>query len=165
MNAFERKITRRSALAAVAAGLAAAAGCGGGASPGASESGTGRFGPHGGPLVALPGEKGFAEVLSEPVKAKKASLDARVVVYFLKPDLKAPLSGTPTDVVVKLRTPDAATPEAVAVTPDPKGAGRDDLAGGRFASAVGPYSVDQLIGELSATVDGRPFVGEFFSPR
>src|SRR5262249_7496164 len=51
-------------------------------------------GPHGGPALPLPGNKGYGEVLVEG----GGSSTGRLVVFFVGPDLKAPLNPLPSSV-------------------------------------------------------------------
>lgn len=121
-------------------------------------------GPHGGPLVELPGEAGVAEVLMESATTTKGSSGGkeRVVVYFLSRDRQSPSPTLPTDVSVLLRFPDAESIE-VPLSPDPKKG--ESIGAGRFTSKAGSYAVDRPIGELSATFEGQPFRGAFAASR
>ena len=127
------------ALAFALGGLAAA-GCGGGGSPGAPAE-TVLSGRTAGPSSHCRVKRALPRCSASLPRGKKASFDARVVVYFLGPDLKAPLGNPPSGVTVSLRTPDATEPIAVPLSPDPKGRneGKDAADPGRFASAVGPH--------------------------
>ncbi len=79
--------------------LVLALGCGGRAStPDASTVVAKVFGPHNGPALALPGDRGYAEVLAEP---NRGGGDPSVVVYFLGPGLKKVLSPLPSEFVKK----------------------------------------------------------------
>ena len=140
--------------------LAAAGGCG------EHDKGTinpdlATLGPHGAPALPL-GDKGFAEVLVEPLNptAKRAAGAKMVLaVYFLQPDLKTNLA-EPTGVSATIITPEAPEPEPVALTAKPY-SGRNPGPGLRFASAVGKFDYDELQGELTATVSGESFTKKF----
>ncbi len=82
------------------------AGCSGDGSTGQASAN----GPHGGVLVGLPGEAGFAEVFTEdaPAKGQRRGAPKAIVAYFLAPDMKSALSPAPADVVVKIGGPDGA---------------------------------------------------------
>ena len=136
--------------------LVLALGCGGQAStPDASTVVAKVFGPHNGPALALPGDRGYAEVLAEP---NRGGRDPSVVVYFLDPDLKRVLSPLPTDVRVKLAIPGGGI-EELPLSPAPKP--RDRAGSGRMASPPVPVDPDRLSGELSAIVEGQPFTVAF----
>jgi hypothetical protein len=139
----------RSALVAAALALA---GCRGGDGQAAPPSPTPAVGPHGGPAAPLPGDAGYGEVVVESLPASKAGLDARVFVYFLKPDLKTPLAPPPSDVRVKLELPGDQSAD-LALSPEPQSGDRAGAA--RFASKPGPYATDQPRGALTATVAGQ----------
>ncbi|HEV3162696.1 MAG TPA: hypothetical protein VGZ22_01550 [Isosphaeraceae bacterium] len=116
-------------------------------------------GPHGGRAVLLPGGAGYGEVVVEHDKSSRPGpASARLVVYFLKTDLKTPLSPAPLDVRVKAVPPNG-EPATVPLTPQAKRG--DAMSSGRFASAPGNFDFDELQGDLTATVAGqtvtRPF--------
>lgn len=134
------------------------AGCAGAGSS-ATMDATPAAGPHGGPLVALPAGSGFGEVVLESAGARSGQV--QIVAYFLDPDLSAPLATPPEAVKVALDFPDGHA-ETVDLAPAPKGPGDG---GGRFASKAGAFDVDPPMGELSGTLDGRPFSGRFAGAR
>ncbi|MBI3467173.1 MAG: hypothetical protein HY000_29525 [Planctomycetes bacterium] len=107
--------------------------------------------------------QGFGEVVIEiDPKSSDAEPLARVVVYFLKADLKSPLSPLPTDVSVRLLVPNQEA-EVVPLNPQPK---TDESAGaGRFASNPGLYHLDEPIGQLTTTLGGNSFNAPFTSLR
>ena len=113
------------------------------------------FGPHNGPAVALPGDRGYAEVLAEPGRAGQ---DPSLVVYFLDPDLKRVLSPLPSDVRVKLNVAGGET-EEMPLSHAPKS--KDKAGSGRMASPPVSVDPDRVSGELSATVEGHPFTVAF----
>ncbi len=147
--------------AMVAAAACAAAGCSG--STAAQGNGDG---PHGGVLIALPGDAGFAEVYSEEVATaakgqRRGRVPKAVVAYFLGPDKKTALSPGPTEVALKFVGADAAPPITLGPAPDPK----DPAGSGRFASKVGDYDLGGRAAELSADLGGTKVVREFHGPR
>ncbi|AGA24854.1 hypothetical protein [Singulisphaera acidiphila] len=140
-------------------------GCGGsGSQPGASGPASAlEVGPHGGILIPLPEEKGFAEVaLESPPGAAKRSSKPMLVARFLRPDLKSALEPPPGEVSIKLEFPDRAA-ETISLKPVTEANSRNDP--GRFASAPGDYAVDPLIGELKATLQGQAFAAPFTNGR
>ncbi|MEW4569132.1 hypothetical protein AB1L88_14805 [Tautonia sp. JC769] len=101
------------------------------------------FGPHDGPLVALPDDGGSVEVATEQVGAQ-----ARVVAYFYAgPEGNTPLAPVPTDVSVDLALPGG---EATNIVLTPGGGDA------RFASSPGDYVFDPFFGTINATVQGQP---------
>lgn len=121
--------------------IVAALGCGGGGTPAASAP---RTGPHGGVLAEIPpGGPGFVEILAETGDDGKA----RLVAYFLGGDATTPASPAPATASIALMLPDGTSP-----TTDLK---PDAAAPDRLVSAAGPYELDQLFGEITATVDGQ----------
>lgn len=123
----------------------------------AISEGSPQFGPHGGPAVELTGADGFAEVISEAAPGRKSG-DGVVAVYFFAKDLKTPLEAAPTDVSVKIRTPDAPEPVDLKLVATP---GKTPADKNRFASAPGPYMLDQHAGELTYTLGGQPATKPF----
>ena len=112
------------------------------------------FGPHNGPAVALPGDRGYAEVLAEP---NRGGQDPSVV-YFLDSDLKRVLSPLPSEVRVKLAIPGGGIEELV-LSPAPQA--RDQAGAGRMASQPVAVDPDRVSGELTAIVQGQPFTVAF----
>lgn len=143
------------ALALVVAPL----GCGGvGAGGSAPLADTPTSGPHGGPMVPLPANAGFAEINIEYEGNR-----AVVAAYFVDADNR-PLATLPADIVVKLQMPDGETVETVNLKPAPvtdKLRNVNDTGKARFASAPGRYDVDRLVGEISGTHAGQPFTESF----
>jgi hypothetical protein len=140
-----------SVLAAALLSLAVL-GCGG-AGPSAQPSAPvpAAIGPHGGPAVALPDDRGYVEIVSE---ATRTGTDPVVAAYFLKPDLKTPLVPPPGD--ARIRTGDSEVP--LSASPGPT---RDPAGAGRMVSGPLPIDPDRIAGELSVTVDGQPFTAPF----
>jgi hypothetical protein len=126
-----------------------------------------RPGPHQGTLVKLPSEQGYAEVLNDAAgKGRPSGRQAaasQVIVYFLDPDLKGPSPATPSNVVVDLSILTGKPPESVALEPAPEA--NDPLGKKRFVSKAGTYQLAGVHGELSASLDGQPFKGEFNAMR
>jgi hypothetical protein len=92
-------------------------------------------------VIGLPGNKGFVELLVEPVNPPSGKNKGVVAAYFLSPDGSGPLAPTPTGVTF---TPLEGQPLKL----EPKG---DHL-----ASEPAPFLPGQeLGGELSAGVGGE----------
>jgi hypothetical protein len=128
-------------------------GCGGGGQPTTAEVPL-----HGGTIVALPGNRGFAEILNE---VKPEARSSTVVVYFVQPDMKSPLSPAPSDVRLKIQL--GRKDSIVRLAPDP--ATGDPLAAARFASPPGNYPWEARENELIATIDGQSVTVPFRPPR
>jgi hypothetical protein len=140
-------------------GLTVSGGCGAGgpASTGPTPTPTGPR-PHGGALFALPGEKGFGELVIEYEKGgktAKGSARSQVVVYFLQPDRKSALATPPSAVTARLDLPDG---EPVTVALKPQTNPRDPAGAARFASEFGRFDYDELRVELNGTLDGQTFL-------
>lgn len=112
-------------------------------------------GPHGGPALPLPDDKGFAEIVIERGTKKKDP--SRFAIYFLASDLKAPLTPLPAEVRATLVSNEGEA--SLAFSPDPKP--RDPAGPGRFSSPTGSYDADEYTGELSAVLDGQTFTRPF----
>jgi hypothetical protein len=145
-------------------GSLALAGCSGSSSiPATSQD---RVGPHQGVLVELPDGAGYAEILNSQANDRRSSGRGRpptqVLVYLLSPDLNSPATTTATDASVKL-TLVTNQPMSVPLEPSPEAG--DPLGKNRLASKPGPYHLPDVHGELSATLDGRPFSAEFDGSR
>jgi hypothetical protein len=111
-----------------------------------------RTGPHGGPALPLPGDQGFGEVVLETDPAAKPGSPPRVVIYFLRADLKTALDATPTAVIVKLKQPSGEPTElTLSNTPKPG----DSAGGSRFASPPVKDPTDPLIGDVLVTLGGQ----------
>jgi hypothetical protein len=110
---------------------------------------------HGGRLVTLPDDQGYAEIVVEvPAATKsvgKVAIKSRMVVYFFKSDATTELSPAPTD--VKITIGDADSGRVVNLSPDPKAAGK-------FASEPGDHP-DGFRGSLEANIGGKPIQAEF----
>jgi hypothetical protein len=125
------------------------AGCSSATSPGRESA---RTGPHGGPALPLPGDQGFGEVVLETDPAAKPGSPPRVVIYFLRADLKTALDATPTSVIVKLKQPSGEPIElTLASTPKPI----EPAGAGRFASPPVKDPTDPLIGDVLVTLGGQ----------
>lgn len=112
------------------------------------------MGPHHGTAFALPQDAGLAEVVNEPEPEGRSDPVTSIVVYFLMPDGKTPLTPAPTDVRVVVSA-GRKKPETLELKAEPKS---DDPSGGaRFASKTGPYLLPDLHGQLSAKVGGAEF--------
>jgi hypothetical protein len=129
----------------LAALLVFASGCGKGSQVAIAPEDNPTFGPHAGPVAALPGG-GVVEVASEAAGAQ-----SRLVVFFYASDaMDRPLSSQTTDVRIDLAMPGG---ESASVSLAPAAGGGE---GARFASDPGEYTYDPLVGTLSATIDGEP---------
>src|SRR5438094_738514 len=84
-------------LCILLASLLLSTGCGGGGAVSKATSPT-IVGPHGGPGFALPGKKGYAEVVIETTRSTKAGSDVILSVFFLQPDGKASMAPPPSQV-------------------------------------------------------------------
>ena len=138
--------------------LVATAGCGklsGG--DGVLPPETPQSGPHGGPMVPLPGGTAFGEVTIEYERNR-----AVVAAYFVTKD-GPPLDTLPTQVEARLESPDGeiSVPLSPAPTTD-KVRNVNNSGKARFASKPGQYDLDRLIGTLSGTYNGETFREDFF---
>ncbi len=121
------------------------------------------MGPHGGSAYALPGGRGYAELIIAQVPDDPTGIQAVVQVFLLAPDLEArrPMDQPwPNDVRVSLELPDDERIDLdLRLEPDetdPTGVGA-----ARFVSPAGPYVSDQMFGTLRMTVDGQAVEREF----
>ena len=106
------------------------------------------FGPHDGPVGALPNGGAF-EVATEP-----AGNQTRLVVYFYaSSEFQAPLSPAPTDVSIDLAMPGN---ESQSVFLSPTNGNTS-----RFASDPGDYLFDPLSGSLNANLAGEAISARF----
>lgn len=118
------------------------------------------IGPHGGVLVALPGEAGFAEIALE--SPNPANGQVQVIAYFHDSAMEGALNPLPTEVAVQIEFPD----RDPALTKLSQRSDLDDqVAGGPFTSKPGPFAVEPLRGTLSGVLAGQPFTSRFKSPR
>ena len=122
-----------------------------------------RKGMHDGTTFQLPHEKGFVELVNEPlVTDRRNPQPTSIVAYFFLPDGKSSMSaGSLAEVTFQIqpgatsrqRGRSKATVMSLELKPEPKG---DDPAGtGRFASQTGPYDLASIRGTLAAKVDGE----------
>lgn len=108
---------------------------------------------HGGNIVALPGGKGFAELVVDrgaPAKGKAAP-PARLLAYFYQPDGSSALTPPPSDVKVHLGAADKGTDVKLTSQATPAG---------QFASEPGQYP-SELRGELELTLGSEPVQAPF----
>jgi hypothetical protein len=104
--------------------------------------------PHGGIMAAVPGGKGYAELIVGPAAgAKKGQqVKSQITAYFYQSDGATEMSPAPTDVKIKVGT--AAGSPTFALTPQPKEQGK-------FASE--PADIPEgFRGQLEATINGAP---------
>lgn len=134
-------------IAAVLPGLSLL-GCGGSPSLPPLPKDAPTVGPHQGTAYALPGGLGYAEVVNDPRAGERdRAAPTALVVYFLGPDTKAALTPPPSDVKVQVSS-GRTKGQAVPLKADPR---PDDPAGGsRFATAPGPYQLEEFRGDLTA---------------
>jgi hypothetical protein len=113
-----------------------------------------KIGPHQGIAYPLPDGLGFVEIVNEPeVEERGSKVSTSLVVYFLGSDAKVSMTSPPSDVKFNLNPgkPDA---KSLVLKAEPKAG--DPAGAGRFASETGPYRIEELRGELVATVGGKP---------
>jgi hypothetical protein len=109
---------------------------------------------HGGNILALPGGKGFAELLVErgsPPKGKAAASTTRLLAYFYQPDGTSTLAPPPTDVKLRLGEADKGTDVKLTSQTSPAG---------QLASEPGQYP-SELRGELACTLGAEPVQAPF----
>jgi hypothetical protein len=103
---------------------------------------------HGGTMVPLPDDRGFAEILVEsgPVgkKGDPTKIKPKIVAYFFQSDGTTAMSEGPADVKIKLGADESG--RVVDLAPDQKEAGK-------FASAAGDYP-DGFAGQLETSING-----------
>jgi hypothetical protein len=128
-------------------------GCGVGGAPQALPSAQ-----HGGEIMALPGGKGFAELLidrGQPAKGATGKLakaaPTRLLAYFYQSDGSTALSPAPSDVKVHLGAADQGKDVTLAPQSAPAG---------QFASEPGEFPTE-LRGELNLTLGGEPVRAPF----
>jgi hypothetical protein len=106
-------------------------------------------------MLALPGAKGFAEIQAERGTAgmgtKKTAVKRRLLAYFYQPDGSTALSPAPTDVKVRLGSPETGLDVKLSPQSEPAG---------QFASEPGQYP-DELRGQLELTVGGESIKADF----
>jgi hypothetical protein len=107
--------------------------------------------PHGGIMAAVPGGKGYAEVVVGPATGsqgprKGQQVKSQVAAFFYQTDGTTEMSPAPTDVKVKVGT--AADGATFSLTPQPSDKGK-------FASEPADLP-DGFRGQLEATIDGQP---------
>jgi hypothetical protein len=110
----------------------------------------------------LPQNRGFAELLNgEKGKSTRNSPRVTVVVYFLQPDMRTPLSSLPTNVQVKILAGRDVIMVPLAAEPD----ANDAVGKARFESKPGAYRISERAGDLIATIDGQSVSIPFRGPR
>jgi hypothetical protein len=106
-------------------------------------------GPHGGMAFELSDGLGYCELKYE-TKGTGAASKTELAVYFLQPDGKTAISPAPTDAQAVIEATGDTVKLQAAAAPS------DDAGGARFIFPPGSVDEDQLQGELSATIDGKP---------
>jgi hypothetical protein len=102
-------------------------------------------------MTAVPGGKGFAEVMVGPATGaggarKGQQLKSQIAAFFYQSDGTSEMSPAPTDVTVKVGT--GASSPTLTLTPQPKDKGK-------FASEPADLP-EGFRGQLEAKVDGQP---------
>lgn len=129
-------------------------------------------GTHGGTTFRLPDEKGFVELVNEPVVTDRLNPQpTSIVAYFYQADGKSAMSPSPTDVSFQI-APDARSKQrgqatggasTLPLSAEPKA---DDPAGAsRFASKTGPYFMAAVRGTLKAKISGQDISTAFMGSR
>ncbi len=129
-------------------------------------------GTHSGTFIRLPDDKGFIELVNEPVVTDRYNPQpTSIVAYFFQADGKSAMSPSPTDVSFEI-TPDArsrqrdrsaAGSSTLHLSAEPKA---DDPAGAsRFASKTGPYALAAIRGALKAKINGQEVSTAFMGSR
>ena len=106
-------------------------------------------------MIQLPASKGYAELICEPVTARKrTAAPTELVLYFLNSDMTTPLATLPTEVMLETFDPEARQTIPQKLTSSPKPG--DPIGSARFAS--GPidrdYSQFALTGTLKVNLAG-----------
>jgi hypothetical protein len=145
--------TSLAVLGALAAGFGLV-GCGGETRPPAPK-GAPTVGPHQGTAFVLPNEADLAEVVNEPEPTRRGkAANTAVVVYFLKPDARTPLTPPPSQVRVRVDQ-GMKKQENLELKAEPRSG--DPAGASRFASKTGPYALFDLRGVLTGSVGGSEF--------
>jgi hypothetical protein len=110
-------------------------------------------GPHGGAAISLPRSKGFGEICLEQQLAKGKPTQARIAVYFLQPDGKTALATPPSDVAVAVAAQGEGAKRSLTVKADAKPG--DPAGSARFVTDPSDLDVDDIRGEVTATLDGE----------
>ncbi|MFM1802178.1 MAG: hypothetical protein RJA81_1530 [Planctomycetota bacterium] len=133
-------------------------GCGGSSSvPVVQEIAQSKPGLNGGVAFPLPENTGYVEVLVERSKPGQPVIFA---AYFLNAAADGPAASEPSAVTAQLVLPTEDQPKDVTLTKQGKKGG-DKAVGVRFASVPGAYAFDELSGEITVTLDGKPLVVPF----
>ena len=129
-------------------------------------------GTHGGTTFRLPDDKGFVELVNEPVVIDPRNPQpTSIVAYFYQADGKSAMSPSPTDVSFQIdpdarsrqRDKAAAGSSTLPLSAEPKA---DDPAGAsRFASKTGPYYLAAVRGTLKAKINGQDISTAFMGSR
>jgi hypothetical protein len=110
-------------------------------------------GPHGGAAISLPRSKGFGEVCLEQQIVKGKPTQACIAVYFLQPDGKTALATHPSNVAVAVMPPGQGASRSLSVRAVAKSG--DPAGSARFVTDPSDLDVDDIRGEVTATLDGE----------
>jgi hypothetical protein len=116
---------------------------------------------HGGILVPLSDDLACVELLNAKREKKGNVFQTDLVAYLLQPDGKTAFAETPTSVEVKLGTPKGEQVVPLKAAPDAS----DPLGTCRYASAPGPFELNQTGGEVTVKLPGKTLTGKFRGPR
>lgn len=136
-----------------------AVGCGPGGSVESAVPSTSEL--HGGILIPLPDGQACLELLNGKRQRKGKAYETDLVAYLFQADCKTPFAETPASLEVKLGTPKG--DEVVVLKPAPDSS--DPLGSCRYASAPGPYELNQTGGEVTVSVAGKTLTATFRGPR
>ncbi len=129
-------------------------------------------GTHSGTSIRLPEDKGYVELVNEPIMTDRRNPQpTSIVAYFYQADGKSPMSPSPTDVSFQIdpdarsrqRDKSAAGSSTLPLSAEPKA---DDPAGAsRFASKTGPYALTAVRGTLKAKINRQDVSTAFMGAR
>jgi hypothetical protein len=130
-------------------------GCGSGLpAPPAPTTAPSKVGPHGGMAFPMLEGQAYAEVVNEPpIEDRRSNSTTAIVVYFLGMDAKESATTVPAEVKFVLDLGRGST-RVISLKAEPKTG--DPAGGARFVSEMGPYRVEDLRGDLTADVGGKP---------
>jgi len=129
-------------------------------------------GTHAGTTFRLPDEKGFVELVNEPVVTDRRNPPpTSIVAYFYQADGKSAMSPSPTDVSFQInpgagsrqRDKSAAGSSTLPFSAEPKA--DDPASTSRFVSKTGPYDLAGVRGALRAKINGQDVSTAFMGSR